>query len=192
MLRGDCFIPCSHAITEAAPAASYMHHQRKKFCCFRGCQIWRNGRWFTASFSLSDMVKTDIHTLTPFSRRHFQMHFFNENVWISIKISLKFVPKVQINNIPALVQIMAWCRPGDKPLSEPMMVRLRPNQSGNWHKTGWLAQTRNSTGHLKGVHPPTITLAYLMPENICQCDHRWISFFLIISDACRSLVCLMN
>ena len=23
-----------------------------------------------------------------------------------------------INNIPALVQIMAWCRPGDKPLSE--------------------------------------------------------------------------
>ena len=29
-----------------------------------------------------------------------------------------------INNIPALVQIMAWRRPGDKPLSEPIMVRL--------------------------------------------------------------------
>ena len=29
-----------------------------------------------------------------------------------------------INNIPALVQIMAWRRPGDKPLSEPMMVSL--------------------------------------------------------------------
>ena len=27
----------------------------------------------------------------------------NENVLISIKISLKFVPKCQINNIPALV-----------------------------------------------------------------------------------------
>ena len=27
-----------------------------------------------------------------------------------------------INNIPALVQIMAWCRPSDKPLSEPMTV----------------------------------------------------------------------
>ena len=50
--------------------------------------------------------------------------FLNENVWISIKISLKFVPKGPINNIPALVQIMAWCRPGDKPLSEPMMVSL--------------------------------------------------------------------
>ena len=31
---------------------------------------------------------------------------------------------VWINNIPALVQIMAWCRPGDKPLSEPMVVSL--------------------------------------------------------------------
>ena len=50
--------------------------------------------------------------------------FVNENVWISIKISLKFVPKGPINNIPALVQIMVWRRLGDKPLSEPMMVRL--------------------------------------------------------------------
>ena len=52
------------------------------------------------------------------------MHFLNGNVWIRIKISLKFVPKCPIDNIPALVQIMAWRRPGDKPLSEPMMVSL--------------------------------------------------------------------
>ena len=45
--------------------------------------------------------------------------FLNENIWISIKISLKLVPRGSINNIPALVQIMAWRRPGDKPLSEP-------------------------------------------------------------------------
>ena len=48
----------------------------------------------------------------------------NENVRILIKISLKFVPKGPIDNTPALVQIMAWRRPGDKPLSEAMMVRL--------------------------------------------------------------------
>ena len=36
--------------------------------------------------------------------------FLNENVRISIKISLKFVPKCPINNITALVQIMAWRR----------------------------------------------------------------------------------
>ena len=45
-------------------------------------------------------------------------------MWISLKIPLKFVPKVQIHNIPALVQIMAWRWPGDKALSEPMMVSL--------------------------------------------------------------------
>ena len=61
--------------------------------------------------------------------RHFPDDIFkcislNENVWISIKISLNFVPRGPINNIPALVQIMAWRRPGDKPLSEPMMVCL--------------------------------------------------------------------
>ena len=44
-----------------------------------------------------------------------------KNVWTSINISLKFVPKGLINNIPALVQIMAWRRPGDKPVYEAMM-----------------------------------------------------------------------
>ena len=54
----------------------------------------------------------------------FKCIFLFENAWIWIKISLKFVPRVRINNIPALFQIMAWCRIGDKPLSEPMMVNL--------------------------------------------------------------------
>ena len=30
--------------------------------------------------------------------------FFNEKVWITIKIPLKFVPKGPINSIPALVE----------------------------------------------------------------------------------------
>ena len=71
-----------------------------------------------------------INTLRP--RQHgrhfpddiFKCIFLNEHVKISIKMSLKFVPKGPINIIPALVQIMAWRRPGDKPLSEPMMVSL--------------------------------------------------------------------
>ena len=54
----------------------------------------------------------------------FEWIFLNENVWISINISLKFVPRGPINNIPTLVQVMAWRRPGDKPLSGPMMVSL--------------------------------------------------------------------
>ena len=72
---------------------------------------------------------TYLNTLRPRQNvRHFpddifKCVFLNENVWIPIKISLKFVPKGPIYNIPALVQII-WRRPGDKPLSEPMMVSL--------------------------------------------------------------------
>ena len=73
-----------------------------------------------------------LHTLNHWDRnkrRHLaddilKCIFLNENVCISLKISLKFVPKVRINNIPVLVQIMAWRRPGDKSLSEPMMDNL--------------------------------------------------------------------
>ena len=71
-----------------------------------------------------------INSLRPrLNGRHFaddtfKRIFLNEKVLILIKISLKFVPGGQIDNIPALVQIMAWRRPGDKPSSEPMMVRL--------------------------------------------------------------------
>ena len=54
----------------------------------------------------------------------FKCIFVNENIWISIGISLKFVPRGLINNIPGLVEIMAWRRSGDKPLSEPMMSIL--------------------------------------------------------------------
>ena len=71
-----------------------------------------------------------LNTLRPRRyRRHFADDPFKcisliENVSIPIQFSLKFVPKGPSNNIPALVQIMAWRRPGDKPLSDPMMVRL--------------------------------------------------------------------
>ena len=50
-----------------------------------------------------------------------------ENIWIPIKISLLFVPRSPINIIRALVQVMAWRRPGDKPLSEPIIDRLPPH-----------------------------------------------------------------
>ena len=71
-----------------------------------------------------------VNTLRPrrngdhFADDNVKCIFLNKNTRITIEISLKFVHKDLINNMPALVQIMAWCRPGDKPLSEPMMVRL--------------------------------------------------------------------
>ena len=62
----------------------------------------------------------------------FKSIYLNEKAWLSIKIPLKFVPKGPINNSPALVQIMAWRRPGDKPLSEPMMTRFTDAYMRHW------------------------------------------------------------
>ena len=86
-----------------------------------------------------------VNTLRPtqngphFADDIFKRIFLNEKIWIPIKILLKFVPKGSVNNIPALVQIMAWRRPGDKPLNGPMMVRLpthmcvtRPQWVNGW------------------------------------------------------------
>ena len=78
----------------------------------------------------SQLLAKALNTLRP--RQH-GCHFaddafiwisLNENVCISFKISLKFVPYGPINKIPALIQITTWCQLGNKPLSEPMMVRL--------------------------------------------------------------------
>ena len=52
----------------------------------------------------------------------FKCIFLNKNIWISLYSSQKFVPKVWVNNIPALVQIMVWRRPGGKSLSEAMIT----------------------------------------------------------------------
>ena len=50
--------------------------------------------------------------------------FLNENDRILIQISLKFVPRGPIDNNPALVQVMAWRRTGDKPLPELMLTQF--------------------------------------------------------------------
>ena len=80
-----------------------------------------------AYYAVTVMRRSDsnasCHDNTPRPRqngRHFaddvfKYIFMNENVWISFKISLKFVPKGRINNNSALVQIMACRLVGDKP-----------------------------------------------------------------------------
>ena len=76
------------------------------------------------------MLNHVINTLKPsqngchFINDIFKCIFINENIWISIKITLKFVFKGLINNSPTLIQIIAWCRPGNKPLSEAMIFSL--------------------------------------------------------------------
>ena len=70
---------------------------------------------------------TPLHPWT--NGRHFADDIFicifvNEKNCIVIKGSLKFVPKSLIDICPALIEIMAMRRPGDKPLAEPMLTRF--------------------------------------------------------------------
>ena len=80
--------------------------------------VWAavDGRWLLTHWGRDKMVAN-------LADDAFKRIFQNENVRTSIKTSLKFVPKSPIDNNPALLQIMAWRHPGDKPLFEPMMVR---------------------------------------------------------------------
>ena len=54
----------------------------------------------------------------------FKCIFLNENDRIQIQISLKYVPRSPIDHKPALVQVMAWRRTGDKPLLGPIMTQF--------------------------------------------------------------------
>ena len=112
-----------------------------------------------------------INTLRPrqngchFADDIFNRIFLNETVWFPIKISLKFVPNCLIDNIPALVQIISWRRPGDKPLSEPMLVSLlmhicvaQPQWVKIWTTIYWnhlfstnMESVCRSTGYVKNI-----------------------------------------
>ena len=99
----------------------------------------------------------------------FECIFLNDNASVAIKISLKFVPKGAINNIPALVQIMAWRRQGDKPLSGPMMVSL-PTQicvtRPQWVKVLlFVVILRLSVS----IHSGCIFVAMVRRQNFCEC-----------------------
>ena len=79
---------------------------------------------------MSNELHKFINTLRPrqgrchFTDNVFKYVFLNENFWISNKISLKYVPWGIIDNMAALVQVMAWYTASNKPLSEPVMLYL--------------------------------------------------------------------
>ena len=100
------------------------------FCFTRSNRVGIGYSFHNERLSWCLVIMQSVNTLRPRQNgRHFpddifKRIFLNANVWISLKISLKFVPNGHINNNLALVQIMAWRRPGDKPLSERMRVSL--------------------------------------------------------------------
>ena len=98
------------------------------FSNFNVAEVWQWINNFIPNFNSLRPRQNVCH----FADDLFKCIFLNENVRIAIKISLKFVPKGPINNISALLQIMAWRRPGDKPLSEAMVFRLLTHICITW------------------------------------------------------------
>ena len=120
-----------------------------------------------------------INTLRPRQDgRHFPDDFFkyilfNENVCIFVTISLKCVAKGSINYIPSSVQIMAWCRSGDKPLSGPMMALFI---DAYMRQSASMSLKRQRLVHCKLTEPELAVRLYcactelVSSLNLC---HRW-------------------
>ena len=73
-------------------------------------------------FDISAMVQCIQQNGTHFAKDIFKFIFQCEKLYILVHNSFEFVSKCLIGIMPPLVQIMAWCQTGDKPLYEPMMV----------------------------------------------------------------------
>ena len=108
--------------------------------------------WCYVHSGLNELTHGGWHKMaTVFTDETFKRISLNENVKISIEISLKFVSKGPINNIPALVQIMAWRRPGNKQLSETMLVSLLMHiciTQPQWVNAMWYISTKQSLVYL--------------------------------------------
>ena len=51
--------------------------------------------------------------------------------------SCPFIPMGPIDNKSVLVQVMAWCRTSDKPISEPMLSQFTDAYMWHWGEMSW-------------------------------------------------------
>ena len=119
--------------SERRPTLPQNHWQFKPGSCRGSSQEKRNAKcilWLWTKSMLTHWGRDKNDRL--FADDTFKRIFLTGNIRISTKNSLKFVPKGLINNIPALLLIMAWRRPGDKPLPEPMLVRSLTHICVTW------------------------------------------------------------
>ena len=99
---------------------------------------------------------------------HFTEFIFNCISWMKIyELCFRFHWNFD-NNIPALVQIMAWHRPGNKPLSQPMTVSLLMHVSLGFNELR--APERN-------VQPKNdLLLTYYLKSMYCVFWFRFVPF----------------
>ena len=106
-------ITTGHWVNSLCPSYAIWHHKtwsslvQVVACCLMSRHIEAKAKWI------------------PFCKMTFSNLISWMKICILIKISLKYVHKVPINNTSALVPRMAWHRTGDKP--------LKNHGLDNWH-----------------------------------------------------------
>ena len=85
-----------------------------------------SAKWRPFCLGLNVLIHWSRDNMSAIYQRTFSKVFsWLKMIEFRLWFHFSFFPKGPFNNIPALVQIMAWHQPGDKPLCEPMMVNLR-------------------------------------------------------------------
>ena len=84
--------------------------------------------------------------------------------FVSIRVSLKFVPKSPVDYLVALVQVMAWRRSGDKPLPEPRLASS-PTHICNTRDDELTGALRPFTRLVIGTKAPLRLARFSVPRN---------------------------
>ena len=111
----------------------------------------------------------------------FKCIFLNENVWFCLRFHWNLFLRFEWKNTPALVQIMAWRWPGDKPVSEPMMDGLLTHICGT--RLQWV-NCLNPQGPIHNLSP----LVWVMSFH--QTGYGYGQFYLY-SSGMLSVSCLL-
>ena len=132
-------------------------------------------------------VHFSIKTLRPrqngrhFADDIFTCVFLNENIWMQINISLKFLIKCQINNIPQLLQIMTCRRPGARPL---FYWRIYASLGTNelWKFSMWYKRLLDSLNTF---------ISDMCPRSLAEAIIYEIRIYSISQEICTRFCCLL-
>ena len=127
----------------------------------------------------------------------FKCMFLNENR-IPIRVSLKFVPRSPIGNKPALVQVIACRRTGNKPLPELILTQF--TYAYIWSTRGrWIKEEQNwfinqiFILYNNNMLSPVCTYVYIVHTvSLLSMSIKFEAFIYLFIFICVSFVCVYH
>ena len=110
--------------------------------------------------------------LATFIRIFLKENYVNILIWIS----LKFRPESSVNNLPTLVDIMAWRRSGDRPVSKRRITYILDTWMHHWVNVVWSASSNYLNQFWFIVH--------YTPRNKSRENENWIILVSILIEGC--------